>query len=339
MSFQLTVDDKSTLEVYLRERRLIASTDHVLSTERPGDGNMNCTVRAVCKFGSLIVKQSRPYVEKYPSIAAPLERTLIEGQFYELVAPHDCLRAHMPNLLLVDPDNFIIVLEDLGESADFTNLYGCNVQLHADELTQLLDFVGQLHAICTAKQSPPRIANRAMRNLNAQHIFRLPFDPQNGFDLDSITPGLAQVALPLQHHEPLKARVAQLEQMYLADGPVLLHGDYYPGSWLAAESGVKIIDPEFCFFGPAEFDLGVMLAHLMMAQQPIAFAEQLLATSTTASSQQTIHRFAGIEIIRRLIGLAQLPLALDLAEKQELLDAAQQLVLEPTSEPSGLYWP
>ena len=38
-------------------------------------------------------------------------------------------------------------------------------------------------------------------------------------------------------------------------------------------------------------------------------------------------KFAGIEIIRRLIGLAQLPLELSLEERLELLDSAYELVV------------
>ena len=40
-----------------------------MSAVRAGDGNMNCTVRVTTGTGTLIVKQSRPWVEKYPRFA------------------------------------------------------------------------------------------------------------------------------------------------------------------------------------------------------------------------------------------------------------------------------
>ena len=43
---------------------------------RAGDGNMNCTLRASLGGRTLILKQSRPYVAKYPSIPAPLDRAI-----------------------------------------------------------------------------------------------------------------------------------------------------------------------------------------------------------------------------------------------------------------------
>ena len=60
--------------------------------------------------------------------------------------------------------------------------------------------------------------------------------------------------------------VRELGALYLQDGTSLLHGDYFPGSWLQTAAGVRVIDPEFCFFGPPEFDVGVLLAHLHLAQ-------------------------------------------------------------------------
>ena len=49
-------------------------------------------------------------------------------------------------------------------------------------------------------------------------------------------------------------------ERYLAEGSTLLHGDYYPGSWMTVDDAVFVIDPEFSFKGFPEFDLGVMLS-------------------------------------------------------------------------------
>lgn len=44
----------------------------VEGVEREGEGNMNCVVRVMTSRRSFILKQSRPWVEKYPGFAAPL---------------------------------------------------------------------------------------------------------------------------------------------------------------------------------------------------------------------------------------------------------------------------
>ena len=43
----------------------------------------------------------------------------------------------------------------------------------------------------------------------------------------------------------------------MQNGDTLLHGDYYPGSWMRVRERLYIIDPEFSFAGPKEFDLGI----------------------------------------------------------------------------------
>ena len=115
----------------------------------------------------------------------------------------------------------------------------------------------------------------------------------------------------------------------MARGTTLIHGDFFPGSWLAGEPGVFVIDPEFAFFGPPEFDVGVFLAHLILGSQGEAASQNL------QESYLPPHRFrwpravqfAGVEIMRRLVGVAQLPLAIDLDQKMNLLDRSRAMVL------------
>ena len=328
MPFRLTTDNRLGLEDFLRDRGLLRATERVVATERPGEGNMNCTVRAVFKSGSFIVKQSRDHVVKYPMIPAPADRTLVEAQFYRLAAPHTKLRRRMPELLHVDRGHCLIVLQDLGSSADFLRIYQRGEELGSADFAQLTDFLRHLHANCRATDRATAMANREMRALNAEHIFRFPFEAENEFNLDDVTQGLDTAARAVQQDDELKKVVGRLERIYLSDGEVLLHGDYYPGSWLATDIGVKIIDPEFCFYGPAEFDWGVMLAHLIIAQQE-ELAGRLLAELPVELDRELTIQFGGVEILRRLMGLAQLPLPLSLREKSDLLLTARRMVCSP----------
>ena len=124
---------------------------------------------------------------------------------------------------------------------------------------------------------------------------------------------------------PALARVTALGSRYLEDGDTLVHGDYFPGSWVRTGAGVAVIDPEFCFLGCGEHDLGVMMAHLIMAGDT---ADVLERVAVDGRANRTLARqFAGVEIMRRLIGVAQLPLTASLERKRELLGRAKQLVL------------
>ena len=90
---------------------------------------------------------------------------------------------------------------------------------------------------------------------------------------------------------------------------------------------VYIIDAEFSHLGFAEFDLGVIAAHLILATGKVTYLNQVMNAYALEFDSGIVQQMAGTEIIRRLIGLAQLPLERTLEEKQQLLATARELVL------------
>jgi 5-methylthioribose kinase len=320
------------LEGYLRGLGFLADSEELRSADKAGEGNMNLTLRVTTSERSFVLKQARPWVEKYPQIPAPVDRALVEIAFYEAVNPVAEVRRAMPRLLGSDRDSRLLLLEDLGSARDFTALYA-GESLGRGELDELVAYLVALHAggdVTTGKWRRV-FENRDMRALNHEHIFRLPLAGDNGLDLDRFTPGLQAAAAKLKSDEGYVARVTELGHEYLADGHTLVHGDYFPGSWLHTGAGIKVIDPEFCFVGPRAFDLGFMLGHLHLAAQPAETCEALLSLYQERSQGPGIatraRQYAGVEIMRRLIGVAQLPLDCGLDRKEELLLLSRDLVL------------
>jgi len=133
------------------------------------------------------------------------------------------------------------------------------------------------------------------------------------------------------------ARVADLGDRYLLDGPCLVHGDFFPGSWLEVDDDIKVIDPEFCYYGDAEFDLGVCLAHLRMANQGFDYAKILLAAYTGRNMEPQFNmelatRYAAVEIMRRILGVAQLPIPETQGFRARLLTSAREAMLSEDVE-------
>lgn len=126
------------------------------------------------------------------------------------------------------------------------------------------------------------------------------------------------------------AEISKLGELYLEDGEVLLHGDFFPGSWLNCSDGFRVIDPEFCFFGYAEYDVGVLVAHLHFSGRPDELIDTVFEHYSTSRlfDRKLCLKFAGMELMRRLIGVAQLPLQADLYRKKELLRLSERLVLD-----------
>ena len=316
------------LTQYLKTNNWINPVEEVQSLEIPGLGNMNRVLRVKTHQGSLILKQAIPFVNKYPDIPAPVDRIAVEHQFYQAIESNEELLSFLPRIIGFDSKQYILAMEDLGNAIDFTRLYQLGQHLTVKETTDIASGLRLLHQFNFSIEQQRRFPkNFELRQLNHQHIFKFPLMEENGFDLDSVTPGLQPLARQYKTDKALKRRAKELGQIYLEQGTTLLHGDYYPGSWLLSNAGFKIIDPEFCFFGHQSFDLGVLLAHIKMAQQTEKTRKLLLDAYELNVDMELLNAFEGIEIIRRIIGLAQLPLELPLTTKEELLAYAYQKVM------------
>ena len=302
--------------------------ERLVAVERAGDGNMNLTLRVDTDRRSLILKQSRPWVEKYDTIPAPFDRAVTEARFYQRTAELDGVSSAMPSLLGFDAATRTLLLEDLGSAQDLSLLYA-HGRLAVDELRALSRYLKCLHD-GTRGESPRGLENRAMRALNHQHIFVVPMTPGAGPELEPFEPGLATTATRICGNEALRAALSELGGRYLADGDCLVHGDYFPGSWLRTEQGVRVIDPEFAFFGDAELDYGVAVAHLALARQEAGLSRMLVGSGATAEQPLDVGlvaAYAGAEVIRRLIGVAQLPIEPSGGFRTALLDRATEAVV------------
>lgn len=321
----LTQQFDGKVEHYIRSEGFILPEEQIVKYERAGEGNMNFVVRVQTTLNSVILKQSRPYVEKYRDIPAPIERIWVEKKYYETVAKNEVLASFSPRLLAFEPKFHTMAMEDLGFGSDFLGLYQQKTEFSKEELGELVKYLVTLHSL-EISDFPD---NSEMKNLNHEHIFQYPFMEDNGFDLDTIQPGLQALAMKYKKDPVLKNKVEKLGSRYLSKGNTLLHGDFYPGSWLKVPSGMKVIDPEFAFMGDAEFDLGVMLAHLKMAALPKTLIKETLGAYKRERpvDENLLQAYAGVEILRRIIGLAQLPLSLSLGEKEDILQEARGMVM------------
>ncbi|MFT5964620.1 MAG: 5-methylthioribose kinase [Flavobacterium sp.] len=328
--FILNANEPEELANYLKQQKWLQDGETIVLVSKPGEGNMNCVLRIETAARSFIIKQSRGFVEKYPQIAAPAARVLTEGAFYEKIAKSMEVQRIMPVLIGIDAVNNLIALEDLGKTNDYSVLYDLEQKITEEELLQLVNYLNSLHQGFQKTIVDGELTNTEMRTLNYEHIFEYPFREENGFNLDTVQEGLQELALPYKKDLALKQKIELLGSLYLSKGKYLLHGDYYPGSWLKTSDGSKVIDPEFCFYGLREFDLGVLFAHLYLTQQEESVIGLVKEKYHSYGELNTsiLNGFIGAEIMRRLIGLAQLPLKMDLKTKAVLLQFAKDLILK-----------
>lgn len=319
--------DPAPVQRFLEKQHWLRDDEKVVSVAKAGEGNMNRTLRATTDRRSVILKQSFAWCAKFPDIPAPIERIETEVAFYEVARRAPALAERMPAILGFAPADHIAMIEDLGAGSDLLSLYAGDT-LREGELTRLGSLARTLHAIPLSAREKAALRNQPMRELNHEHIFDLPLRPDNGIDLEAVTPGLSDLAAEARGDRSYVDGVAALGEIYLhGDGPALLHGDYYPGSFLRTERGLMIIDPEFAFPGPPEFDLSVLVAHLVFAGgAPDATVDAVLAAYGTTVERPLVEAFAGAELMRRTLGVSQLPVAPDLTRKRTWIDTSRRWV-------------
>lgn len=317
-------DDAHRLVSYLIDHGILSESARATTqVQKAGEGNMNWVARVTTPQQELVVKQARPWVEKYPTIPAPINRYEAELTYYEAAATRPSLAQRSPAIRFVDPVHHLIVMDFIPNASDLTKVYAGRT-IERGLLDGLAGYLGDLHGL--ALSTP--LENHAMRELNHAHIFDLPFRDDPVIDVASL--GLSGVHADFARSASAKATIAHHGTQYLgAVGPSLLHGDFYPGSWLLSGEDWYVIDPEFAFSGPPAFDWAVAYAHLVMAQDVEGADYWANHIPHPVAEWQP---WAAIEVARRLLGVAQLPLSLPAPHKVTLLEACLRMLSDQPAD-------
>jgi 5-methylthioribose kinase len=344
VSGQLVLAD-GQLGAWLAHRGLVPEGAEV-SVEPAGDGNINWVRRARTADGrSLVVKQARPALERFPEYSAPTERIVVEHAFFELASklPEGEI---CPRIVDFDECERVLVMEDLtgAERLDAALARaGADAAEVRDAAARLGRFLGAVHGATAGDPSlAERFRNDAMRDLHGAHIFELPLR-ENDFPLPD---PLRAEADRLRADAGLVAIADRLHARYREPRGALLHGDVQAGNVLLADAGPKLLDAEIAHVGDPAFDLGMLIAHLLLpaaaaggparAREAIAAADaayraRLGGALDVAFAEAA--RYAGIEMLRRTIGAARVPCVEDPEAGLAVLRHAVAWLREPPVRP------
>lgn len=106
-----------------------------------------------------------------------------------------------------------------------------------------------------------RCANRTARS-TSQVIFTDPYydAPHNRHT----SPALDDAAVALRRDAPAKAAATAAKAKFLTNRQALLHGDLHTGSCMVTRDTYYVIDSEFAFYGPMAFDVGKLIANVLL---------------------------------------------------------------------------
>jgi 5-methylthioribose kinase len=235
-----------------------------------GDGNLNLVFVVEGPHGAAIVKQALPYVRLVgDSWPLPLKRSFFEFHALSRQAQRD--PGIVPKIFHFDAEQAIIVMEFLSP-----HIILRRALIEGQQLPKIASDLGLFLArtlfrgsdLCMdTKLRKADLAlfadNVALCDITESLVFT---DPYYGAKRNRhTTPQLDGIVAELRSDRDLKVAAQRLKHIFAATPETLLHGDFHTGSVMVTADETRVIDPEFAFYGPMAFDVGMLLANFWMS--------------------------------------------------------------------------
>ena len=270
--------DTTTVKTYLTEKLSLFHADEPLIAEEIGDGNINYVfrVRSDASGKSIIVKQADRLLR---SSGRPLDLTRSKREAEALRIYAACTPQFIPQVYHYDESMSAICMEDIAYCGNTRKELMAGTLLPDQFAENAAAFLA--HAVFPTsdlfiqpeekKARVKAFINPELCAISETLVFSEPYC--NGKNRNRVTSGNeAFVSKMLYTDDVLKAEVAALRETFMNKAEALIHGDLHTGSLFirideeaSGSSGMKIIDPEFAFYGPIGYDLGNLIANLYFA--------------------------------------------------------------------------
>ncbi|MGG3883042.1 S-methyl-5-thioribose kinase [Brevibacillus panacihumi] len=254
---------------YVKELPGLFSEGADLSSREIGDGNLNLVfdIREEATGKSVIVKQALPYArvvgESWP---LTLDRARIESEALQI--QYKRVPELVPQVYHFDQELALTVMENVGDHIIMRKglIEGNRYPLFAKQigkfLAHTLFYTSDLGSHPYEKKAlVGRFINPELCKITEDLVFTDPYEnaPTNNFN-----PLIQREVEAIWQNKPLKLEIAKLKYDFLTRAEALLHGDLHTGSIFITKTSLKVIDPEFAYYGPLGFDIGAVIANLLL---------------------------------------------------------------------------
>lgn len=243
-----------------------------LEVSEVGDGNLNFVFLVSNRRNpheTVVLKQAVPYL-RVVGQSWPLTRHRMDIETAALRHFRALCPQHVPEVFHADSDMSLVVMERLREhrilrGALLDGHTFDSVAAHlATFMARSLFHGSDLYLAPAAKRDAvKRFTNVELCKITEDLIFTHPYDdsPTNSYN-----PALPRATIDRVQRDPLlRAAVGELKYAFMTRAETLLHGDLHVGSVMVSEQETYVIDPEFAFYGPMGFDIGILLANFFLA--------------------------------------------------------------------------
>ncbi len=251
---------------YVKEKKLFSENSD-LTAKEIGDGNINYIFKVEDKINgkSIVLKQADKLLR---SSGRPLDlsRSKIEANILKI--ENDLAPNFVPKVYLYEEITCVLAMEDISE---YKNL---RTELLAGKIfpnlaNNISEFLSKTLLLTTdlfmnkfeKKKNVKEFINPELCDISECLVFTEPYN--NNKNRNIITPGNEEfVEKFLYENEDLHFAILKLREKFMNYSQSLIHGDLHSGSIFINEKGIKIIDPEFSFYGPMAYDVGNVIGNL-----------------------------------------------------------------------------
>ena len=331
---------------YILGKGFFADSKGPLVSREIGDGNMNYIYRISCGEKSLILKQAGEATRL--SSGKNISRKRNQREARALIRQNEIVPGSTPKVYLYDEIMDCMVMEDMKDytvmrqalldGRPLCDSFGEQIgHILAENYRQTSDVqADHIRKKYEVKEFiNPELCEISERLVFDEPIFNL--SGGNGVEPENS----AYVEENIYAGEELKKEVGKLKYQFMTSSQSFIHGDLHTGSLFISEKGVKIFDSEFAFYGPTGYDVGNVIAHLLLAKTNALLTERNEVADWTEKQIRSILRifteemagqkrkpgkdafekelnqwyirniladsagYCGMEIIRRVLGVAK----------------------------------
>lgn len=265
--------NEKTLIAYLRSRPTageLFSKDADLAVTEVGDGNLNLVFIVVNRRDpgqSAVVKQALPYL-RVAGESWPLTRERMRFESQALLKYNELCPGLVPKVYDYDEGMSLVVMEYLSEHEVMRKplVRRQRFPRFVDHITTFLVnslfFTSDLYLTGPQKKAlQARFINPELNKLQEDFVYTNPYmdSPENRWN-----PLVDKEVQAIRANSELKLEIAEMKRAYMTQAEALIHADLHTGSIMLNERDTRVIDPEFCYFGPMAYDVGAVLQNLVL---------------------------------------------------------------------------
>lgn len=234
-----------------------------------GDGNVNLIYCVEGPKGKVLVKKAVPYL-RCVGEAWPLDLNRNFFEYQALKAHGEFAPDYLPKVFIFDEGSAAMVMEFLDEHIILRKgviqgkKYPKFTEHITDYMARTLFFTSDIYLGAGEKKRKMKLFcdNVDLCKITEDLIFTDPYREaeQNRWNKPLLDP----IAREFFKDVHLKVAITKLKEKFLNSTQALIHGDLHTGSIMINENETKVIDPEFAFYGPMGFDVGLLLANFFM---------------------------------------------------------------------------